>query len=338
MEMYSTKTDSYLASFNEDGMERAIKLLNLEMDVIRNSRVRDPYTWNYIRYAYDENYLTTPKLVKLIPFEEGKFSLKTNASLKHCNIFFNLYVSLPKANNVVIQLKIENICIIQSSLKGSEIFCRGLRETIEGGRFVPIYLFEQLDKKFLDIWDIPHFKEIDVVLECSEPVELMCEVVKYPNPRVVYRHIPPLVEEYCLTETIKRLTPSEKDGAKYVFEFNSRRLSPLFYISFFKEDTRPLSIKWIQIRLSKANYVIDFYNPKIIFRYKPNFHLIYLFQSNNVDFMRESEAPLGINLALVASPIRVEIEADEDNNLISAEVGIFEFSVISYQGACRAIF
>lgn len=307
----------------------------------------------------------------------GLYDLNAIARERCIKVFFELYLKIPEKYNIndhmiSFSLMIGHRAFVSITNLGSKIFCTSHRNILCNKKdkcvYFPIYLFECLEKGFLDILDTGDhniYLVLDYIKRNSNTLDLIldeiglyCLAVDYPEDIQVQRNF----IEYCLIERnsfysteyrenewIKVMSKSHNEviqmpgaykvnGNEVVIETNEKWLCPVMYVSYLWSS--PTS-GWPNVQRMDVhidNFTLDFASSRIITDNNNNFHTIWFFPDSDDDFIKEARV-FGINLSMTRG-VRINARLT-GNNVDDTRVclGILSFNVlVYYQGDCKLVY
>jgi len=340
---------------------------------------------NNIKKRYNNN-ISEPRVIQLSNEKPNTliYNLTQICREKNVKVLYELYLKFPEIFNINDHMIFFNIIIghkniIRITNLGSKIFCTSQRNIIRNKRdgwiYYPIYLFECMEKGFLDILDtegrdiylvVEYMKRNDVVedLDLNE-MQLYCFGIDYFNTEDVERNY----MEYCLIERNSfysrnkndewiKVISKHKESSQMPGKYNTESggggatvstkekwLCPVMYTSFLWDtnDNNTKEQPWPNIEKMDIDiddwYRIEYASSRIITDNTNNFHSIWFFPDTDDDLIKQ-ERVFGINLSAVNEiDIKVEFSDAVNVNETKSCIGIMSFNILVwYNGDCKNVY
>ena len=360
--------DTFDKEYNE-------KILYLRYKDLGRWMPRDNIT-NNIKKRYQNN-VSEPRVIQLSNEPDTMmYNLSSICRERDVKVLYELYLKFPEEHNIndhmiFFNLMIGHRTLISITNLGSKIFCTSQRNIVrnkkDGWIYYPIYLFECMEKGFLDILDAEGH-DIYLVLDYVkrngnasdlglDKIELYCMGMDYDFD--VERNY----MEYCLIERdsfysrnrndewikviSKHKEPSQMPGtyntgsAGATVSTKEKWLCPVMYTSFLW-DTADVVNAWPSVQrmdIGIDGYTIEYASSRIITDNNNNFHTIWFFPDTDDDFIKQ-ERVFGINLSAVnAIDISVEFDKSINASQTKACIGILSFNILVwYDGDCKNVY
>lgn len=334
---------------------------------------------NNIKKRY-QNKTTEPKILEL-KNEPGTsmYNLTQIGKSRDLKIFYELYLKFPEEHNIndhmlSFNLMIGHRTLISITNLGSKVFCTSHRSIVRNKKekaiYYPIYLFECMEKGFLDINDVKDHN-MYLVLDYAkrstnapnlnlDKIQLYCMSMGYPSTLQLQRNY----VEYCMVErnsqyligrrepewvrVVSRHTEALQMPGDYnvtstgaTISTKEKWICPMMYVSFLWESEEKHEKPWPQVRqmeVSVDKFKIEYASSRIITDNNNNFHSIWFFPDSDDDFIKDSRV-FGINLT--DANLDITAEFDETTRTADTKVclGILSFNVlVYYHGDCKLVY
>lgn len=294
----------------------------------------DPETNIQIRYGS-----FVPKTIKLIEISNGVFNLSEQ---NNNNIFYNLELKIKKdiestlliPDNLFLKFYIKTnkgieICSITTN--GCKLFCNNKRETYQDDNYmyIPIYLFECIEKKFLDINDY----DGNMYLICmANNIELQCKGFRNTNMSINRNYMEYVQSEYNDTVTSKSWNVVNnyitKQNNNIILNIKEKNIVQYYYFCLYnKNDNLPIN----SLEVNLDDYTIPYESSRLILSNADNFHVACLFPDNDTDLIKKGQI-FGINTYCnngIKNIIKCNTNSIELED-ISCLIGLITYDIIIY--------
>lgn len=302
-------------------------IMNLDYRNLGKWSPRDAPEEN-IKTQYGLNFIL-PRKFLLNSDAKGNISFKKNSQQHRCNVFYDLCLRFPNTKNL--DDYIIYFTLVPETLRkpiagittvANKLFCTNKRPIKKGETHTiyPIYLFECLEKGYLDCLDIKedlyivikYMKNNTKAPDISEnEIELWCNGIGCDNKHYLNYN------EYSMSDSVFTTD---------IFD-NKLKLDKLSGIASAIYITFPDNQEVENMSLNLGSHFLSYMSSRTYSDNEENLHVFWLFPDSDSDLIKNQRV-YGFNLSLTPE---VEISFEfKDSPPRKATVGVLGFHIISY--------